>query len=231
MSEKPCPQCTFLNTPERSICEICGSPLAPTHKQTGESGPIPTSGAAGTANRLSHDLIRQMIAQAQAPPPPPPVETPIQKNKKDAYETIPESFIGVEMLYVPVQVNDVETVALIDTGAQVTLMSLSFAQKCGLEHLIDESFGGVARGVGERKIHGRIWMADIQLGVHSIPCSFTILEGVHFDMIIGLNMMKTHNCAINFHKRCLEIGGSEIQFVQGNVFEENSKTDDTQPKK
>lgn len=47
-------------------------------------------------------------------------------------------------------------VAFVDSGAQMTVMSYKCAEKLGILHLVDERFAGVAVGVGESKILGKV---------------------------------------------------------------------------
>jgi DNA damage-inducible protein 1 len=42
--------------------------------------------------------------------------------------------------------------------------------------LVDTKFGGIARGVGQARIWGRVHAADIVLGGLHLPCSFQIIE-------------------------------------------------------
>jgi DNA damage-inducible protein 1 len=42
--------------------------------------------------------------------------------------------------------------------------------------LVDTKFGGIARGVGQARIWGRVHAADIVLGGLYLPCSFQIIE-------------------------------------------------------
>lgn len=47
----------------------------------------------------------------------------------------------------------------------MTIMTSVFAEKCGLAHLIDTRFQGVAVGVGSSKIIGRIHAAPMKVCV------------------------------------------------------------------
>ena len=58
--------------------------------------------------------------------------------------------------------NDVPLKAFVDTGAQMTVMSLECAQKCKLQALIDQRFRGVAAGVGVARIAGRVNKATLR---------------------------------------------------------------------
>ena len=62
----------------------------------------------------------------------------------------------ITMLYVNLEVNGVAVKAFVDSGAQMTIMTQEFAERCYLTRLIDKRFEGVARGVGTSKIIGRI---------------------------------------------------------------------------
>jgi len=75
----------------------------------------------------------------------------------------------------------------------MTIMTYVFAEKCGLAHLIDKRFQGMAVGVGSSKIIGRIHAAPLKVAGHHISTSITVLEqkdGPQF--IFGLDNLKRH---------------------------------------
>ncbi len=90
---------------------------------------------------------------------------------ESAMEYYPETFGQVTMLYVACEVNNFPIKAFVDSGAQTTIMSLSCARNCNLEHLIDKRWSGMAYGVGTQKIIGRIHQAQLKLGNTAIPAS------------------------------------------------------------
>jgi hypothetical protein len=69
----------------------------------------------------------------------------------------------VVMLYIDCEVNKTPLKAFVDSGAQMTIISLEAAQKCGLSRLIDNRWSGIAKGVGTAKIVGRIHVAPLKV--------------------------------------------------------------------
>jgi len=212
-----CPTCTFENDVYAENCEVCNSPLDPKSNVDSNND---------TKSKIYNELYNQLMqptSQKQQNIDPDVLQNMVSANEHkemlyqnyvEANNIIPESFFRIDMLYLPVKINDVEIKALVDTGAQVTIMSKACAIKCGLEHMVDHSINGQVRGVGEQNVLGKIWMVDIMFGEHALPCSFTVLENLEFDVIFGLNMMVTHRCMIDLDKKCLRLGEYEIPFVK-----------------
>lgn len=75
---------------------------------------------------------------------------------------------------------------------------------------LDTRFAGMAIGVGQSKILGRVHLADMQLlGCgQTIQCSFTVLEDNKVDLLFGLDNLKRHQC-------CIDLVESRLHFNRG----------------
>lgn len=138
----------------------------------------------------------------------------IQKNLQLAYEITPEAFVNTTLLLIKLNINGHETHALVDSGAQKSVILAPVAETFGLHDLIDSQFAGMSRGVGLQQSPGRIHSVPVVLGDTNLalPCSFQVLE-VGFPVLLGLDMLKTHRCIIDLSKNALVVGDFEIPFM------------------
>lgn len=141
----------------------------------------------------------------------------------------PETFARVVMLYVDCSVNGVPVKAFVDSGAQQTIMSAACAERCGIGRLIDHRYEGIAKGVGTAKIIGRVHLAQIKLGNSHFPCSFTILQDQSVEFLLGLDMLRRHQCIINLEKNVLEIGNEKVPFLAEKDIPKSELFDDQTP--
>eukprot|EP00919_Chromeraceae_sp_WS-2016_P021110 GHVR01050004.1.p1 GENE.GHVR01050004.1~~GHVR01050004.1.p1 ORF type:complete len:295 (-),score=64.82 GHVR01050004.1:97-960(-) len=155
------------------------------------------------------------------------IQASIDSNYANALELNPEGFGRVVLLYVDIRVNDTPFKALVDTGAQMTIMSESAARKAGLIDLVDRRFRGVAVGVGSAPIIGRIHVTKVKVGGSVLMCSFTILSTTDsnggsssgggtagIDIIIGLDTLMKHECVINLKDSVLQVADTVVPFLQ-----------------
>uniref|UniRef100_A0ACB8EEH2 Cyanamide hydratase n=1 Tax=Sphaerodactylus townsendi TaxID=933632 RepID=A0ACB8EEH2_9SAUR len=127
----------------------------------------------------------------------------IEENMTIAMEEAPESFGQVVMLYINCKVNGHPVKAFVDSEVQHPIK------------LVDRRWAGIAKGVGTQKIIGRVHLAQVQIEGDFLPCSFSILEEQPMDMLLGLDMLKRHQCSIDLKKNVLVIGttGSQTTFL------------------
>ncbi|RDD39398.1 Protein DDI1-like protein 2 [Trichoplax sp. H2] len=149
----------------------------------------------------------------------------INENMEGAMEYNPEAFGQVTMLYIKCNVNGYPVKAFVDSGAQHTIMSENCAKRCNIVRLVDKRFRGVAVGVGKQEIIGRIHMVDIQIEADFLTSSFSVLKDQSIDMLLGLDMLKRHQCCIDLKENILKIGttGTSTPFLPESELPDHAK--------
>ena len=71
-------------------------------------------------------------------------------------------------------------------------MSSACAERCHIMRLVDTRWSGIAKGVGEQRIIGRIHMMQIQIENDHLTTSFSVLQDQPMDMLLGLDMLRRH---------------------------------------
>ncbi|MQM07521.1 hypothetical protein Taro_040361 [Colocasia esculenta] len=65
--------------------------------------------------------------------------------------------------------------------------------------------------------HYECLLLFLQIGSIFYPCSFTVLDASNVDFLFGLDMLRKHQCIIDFKENVLRVGGGEVSvpFLQG----------------
>jgi len=140
-------------------------------------------------------------------------QTIVDDNYQLAMDTIPESFIPVKILYINGKINNKDLDIFIDTGAQVSVMSLSTAKDLGVDFLIDYFCEGQLVGIGTKNMIGKIHYLDIQLDNFNLPCGFTIIDDNDIKIMLGLNSMLSLGCMIDLKNKKMIFNNYEIKFL------------------
>lgn len=93
--------------------------------------------------------------------------------------------------------------AMIDTGAEISVMSSSCAKLCQVANLIDPQHAGRAVGVGSSDILGAIDHLNLRIGPLNFQNRISILQNSRCDLLIGLDILQRFKCEINLRDRVL----------------------------
>jgi hypothetical protein len=149
----------------------------------------------------------------------------VDEQYRQAMQEYPESMGRVLMLYIEAKINNNPLQAFVDSGAQMTIMSKKCADRCGILHLVDTRFAGMAVGVGTGKILGKVHIVQLQIGDCYFPCSVTIMDDAtlptgggdddgaakakDMDFLLGLDCLKRFKCMI-------DLGDGTLKFRLGD---------------
>ncbi len=137
------------------------------------------------------------------------------------------------------KINNIPIKILFDTGASTNCIWKSKIKKFGLDYIVDKKQSEQIFGVnGFNKSYGNIWYLDIELELEngnktnesryaSVPITTTVLDdnfteketkteissNCNFDMILGINFMKSYRTNIDFGSMTITLNNSiKIKF-------------------
>jgi predicted aspartyl protease len=117
-------------------------------------------------------------------------EKNVESNYELAHELMPESFARHSMLMVRLQVNGVPQLAMVDTGAQVTILGARAAAECGIMRFVDKSHATTMVGVGSSKSLGRVHMCELRVGDTRFSAGFNVMEKAEISFLLGLDFLQ-----------------------------------------
>ena len=157
----------------------------------------------------------------------------IDENLRQAEEYMPETLFPVHMLFINLEINKKKVVALVDTGAQSTVMSQDLCQKCDLLNLCDNRYSGIAKGVGTSRIIGVVHAAQMNINNKVLMAKITVIENASIGFIFGLDNMRAHRCTIDLNQNGLvfpDIGVTAKFLSDGEIKKIKEEQDDEDEK-
>lgn len=124
--------------------------------------------------------------------------------------------INAAMLHVAAEIGESEVEMLVDTGAQMSVISEPLANQLGLLSRLDRSRPGIANGVGQAKIIGHVYDVPVKLGHVEFALNFSVLQMQQPLLLLGLDQMSHYRCLVDLDRRCLVFGGHggvDVPFV------------------
>jgi len=94
----------------------------------------------------------------------------------------------------------------VDTGAQVSVLSVEAAERAGLLQMMDRRYEGQATGVGKCRVLGRLPAGCLIIYLHGEPITkspaITILEYTHdgVELLLGLDFLRDHGAIMNLRR-------------------------------
>lgn len=127
--------------------------------------------------------------------------------------------VNQEMIYVHCDFGTGMTEMMVDTGAQMSVMSTPLVYEFGLQDHVDTRRRGIASGVGHAKILGVLHGVPVRLGTNSgveFALDFHVLGVDQELLMLGIDQLRRFECIIDLKKQVLVFGGhggTEVAFL------------------
>jgi hypothetical protein len=120
------------------------------------------------------------------------------------------SFQPVQVLC---EINGYLVQGMVDTGAEISVMSSSCAKRCRVANLIDTQHSGKAIGVGSSDIVGGIDNLGMRIGPLNFQNKVSILRNSRCDLLIGLDILERFQCEVSLKEKILKfnVRGDQIK--------------------
>jgi hypothetical protein len=103
------------------------------------------------------------------------------------------------------EINGYMIPAMIDTGAEITVMSSSCAKRCHISNNIDAKHAGKVIGVGSSEIIGGIDNLAFRIGPVNFQNKISILRNSPCDFLIGLDILRRFKCDISLGQNVVKL--------------------------
>eukprot|EP00931_Biecheleriopsis_adriatica_P122213 TRINITY_DN97213_c0_g1_i1.p1 TRINITY_DN97213_c0_g1~~TRINITY_DN97213_c0_g1_i1.p1 ORF type:complete len:285 (-),score=66.04 TRINITY_DN97213_c0_g1_i1:2-856(-) len=102
---------------------------------------------------------------------------------------------------------------MVDTGAQMSVLSSNLADRLGLLTRLDRTAAGIAGGVGQARILGRLRNIGVRFGELELAIDFAVLDASQLPSqnlaILGLDQLAVHHMVVDLDSRSVLIGGRD----------------------
>jgi len=158
------------------------------------------------------DTIEEVINQITEKIPLQEYNDIQEKDFYNAYENIPEFFIPVNMLYIPLKINQKDVTAFVDTGAELTIINRKTAERCNLINRINQKYITNLVGVGTSKTLGKIFNLELEISGFIIEVVVSVVDNGP-DFLLGLNTLKNHKLIVDLSNNRLRNDHFEVAFI------------------
>lgn len=130
--------------------------------------------------------------------------------------------------YILVEINNYLFRALIDTGAETSIITPDYVEKLGLTADVKEIKDSIVMGVGTSKILGRI--SDVIIRMKnpesldkkdddiSLPVSLNVVNMSIKGIILGMDLLESIHASLSISSKTLNIYGQNIKFLTPSQF-------------
>jgi hypothetical protein len=127
------------------------------------------------------------------------------------HEEVKRSLTG--LIYLPLTINEYNCRGILDTGAEEALISLDYVKRLGCEYLIDHTYQGTCKGVGESKLLGKIHNLSIQINGVSYLTQLNVTDMQGYTLLISIEFMRSYNCIINTITNEVIFGNNKVPML------------------
>jgi DNA damage-inducible protein 1 len=126
-----------------------------------------------------------------------------------AYDVIPEMFIPVNMIFVNASINNKPIKIMFDTGASTSIISTKTVKYLDMENFVDPRGSCIHQGIGTELSPGMLWFVELNIDSNMFPVklSVTNTDFGDFDMILGIDFMRSYKANINFTSNMITLNG------------------------
>lgn len=118
---------------------------------------------------------------------------------------------------VEIMVDNVRTMALVDTGATVSVMSVDFKNRLGRKVMFTWDNVVTFRGVGGEWLHPLgVCSVNISFGGHLFRAEFTVLPRTTHDVILGIDFLKQCGATVDCRSGEIFIDGTTLSALVEN---------------